>query len=220
MPSIIKFSLILPALFLAACATTHPGNYGQSLNSPAKLPLKISAENIDRNDNGSFQLIEITLENTEDAWLRLEKTEVVIKDPAESKVSVVLGQDLKDWAEAEKFKQKMDEHNKMLAQSGILAAGAVAAIAGDKDSNLAKAGTLILIGTSAWVVNDVINASLKDTQSLKIPENHLYRPANIPGHLFIRRWVLINKPSKKVVSKLVLAFKTIEGETDTYEISL
>ncbi len=223
MPSISRFIFTLALGALCACATTHPGHYGQAVSKDSKVPLMISASNIDRNPDGGFQLIEVTMENTSDTWLRIEKTEVVIGNPAQSKVSVVLGQDLKDWATAAEFKRKLETQNQQAIQAGIAGAGVITAGLGKArgDDGLVLAGGLITIGTFGWALDDAIKASIASAQqSEKIPENHLYRSANIPSKMFIRRWVLINKPSKKVVDNLVLLVKTIEGEQETYEINL
>lgn len=223
MPSISKIILTLILSILCACATTHPGHFGKATSKDSKVPLVLSATNIDQNPDGGFQLIEVTLENSSDSWLRIEKTEVVLGDPAQSKVSVVLGQDLKDWATAANFKQKLEEQNTKAIQASLAGAAVITAGVGETSGNdkLKLAGGLITIGTLGWALNDAIKATIASAEhSEKIPENHLYRPANIPAKMFIRRWILINKPAKKVVNNLVLRVKTIEGEQETYEINL
>lgn len=221
MPNRIFYYMIV--LLMTACASTHPGNIGESISPQAKLPLKISAESIDAKKNESFQLIDLTLENTSDAWLKINRTQVLIGDPAESKLSVVLGSDLKDWAQAVSFKQKQDQHNTEMAQMGLLGVGTAAALMGGYrgDSGLATAGAAVAVGTYGWVLTDAISSSINEAQrSEKIPDNHLYHSASIPSKMFLRRWVLINKPVGQVLNKLVIEFETVEGEKDTYAINL
>lgn len=209
--------------FLMACATTHPGNQGQSLNKDSRLPFKISAQTIEESQEESFQLIEVTLENTSENWLKVNRSQIVIDNPAESKLSVVLGKDLKDWAQAMSLRLQKDEHNKQLLRLGLTAAGAVAMGVGSKndDSALVAAGALTVVGTYAWAVTDVIRQSYQAAeQSEKVPENHIYQPFSVPGKMFLRRWVLLNKPYKSVVNNLVLELETVQGEKDTYEIKL
>ena len=212
------FSLVI----LTACASTHPGKKGYSLKGTT-IPIKISAQNIDYDPKGAFQLIEVTLENPSNDWVKIAHTEVVIANPAESKISVVLGKDLKYWAEAMNERYKIKQHNQEMLQTGLLAAGAVAAVAGVKDgnSNLASAGAGLMTATYGWAVADVISTKIDlAEQSDKSPENHLYHPFSLPSQLFLRRWILINKPVGQHVNKLVIEFETVEGEKDLYEISI
>ena len=220
----IKLIMSLALLgFLTACASTHPGSEGRSLNTNWRLPLKVSAQTIDDARGEAFQLIEVTLENVSESWVKVNRTQVVINNPAESKLSVVLGKDLKDWAQAMKFRLMKDEHNRQMLQLGLATAGAVASASGTQDNNsaLAVAGAVTLIGTYAWAVTDTIQQSYKSAeQSEKVPENHLYQSFSVPGKMFLRRWVLLNKPSQSLIRTFVLELETIEGEKDTYEVSL
>ena len=220
----MKYAYLMAlTLFLAGCATTHPGNEGISLSKDVHLPLKVSAQTIDNPKDESFQLIEITVENMSDEWLRINHSEVIIPDPATSKLSLVFGKDLTDWAQAMEFRLAKDNHNKELLQASLLGAGAVAAIAGEATDNkgLAAAGVITVTGTYAWAATDVILQSRKSAeQSQKVPENHLYRPFSVPGKMFLRRWVLLNKPTKTVVQNLVVQLENVAGEKETYEIKL
>lgn len=212
--------IILAAVtaFLFSCASTHPGEQGKSI-AGKKLPLAISAENIDNPNGEAFQLIEVTVENTSDDWLRISDAKAVISNPAESKLSVVMGKDLQSWAEAMEVRLKKDEYNRKLLQVGLMGAGAIAS--GGKNDTVSAIGAVTLIGTAAWAVSDVIKHSYNlATQSEKAPENHLYRPFSVPGKMFQRRWILFNKPSKTVIKNLVLEFETAEGEKGTYEINI
>lgn len=214
--------LFLPIL-LISCATTHPGNEGKSLEKESHLPLKVSAQTIENAKGESFQLIEVTLENTSENWLKVNRSQIVIDNPAESKLSVVVGKDLRDWAQAMELRLQKDEHNKKLLQLGLVTAGAVAAVAGAKSNNaaLGTVGTVTFLGTYAWAVTDVIRQSYKAAeQSEKVPENHIYQPFSVPGKMFLRRWVLLNKPSQNLVNNLVIELETIEGKKDSYEIKL
>lgn len=216
-----KSFLICLYLGLSSCASTHPGQLAISQNTSQNLPLKISAENIEDPKGEAFQLIDLTFENLSDRWVKIHSIKVVTDDAMQ--ISVVTGNDLKDWGKAMSFKLKKDEHNKSLAQTSLLLGGSVAMNAGNSSNSkaLETAGAIAIIGTSAWVVGDVIQASLASaTETDSLPENHISHPFSVPGKLFIRRWVLLNKPSDFVISKLVFAVETISGEKDSYEVSL
>lgn len=216
-----KITLATTLLFLFSCASIHPGNEGHSVLNGKKLPIKVSAQTIDDPKGEAFQLMEITIENLSDDWLRISRAEVIISNPAESKLSVVLGKDLHSWAQAMEARLKKDEYNKQLLQAALLTGGSIAMSSSKQNpgSTAAIAGAVSVLGTSVWAVSDVLSKSYDSaTQGSKIPENHLYEPFSVPGKMFLRRWILFNKPSTDVIGKLVVEFETAEGEKDTYEI--
>lgn len=215
-----KLSLTAITLFAFSCASTHLGKAAKPLTD-TKFPITVSARTIDDSPEDAFQLIEVTVENNSDDWFRVNQSEVIIENPAESKVSVVVGKDLNTWAQAMQARLKKDEHNKKLLQTGLLTAGAIMSATSSKNTAASQIGTVAVIGTTAWVVADVINQSYQQaTQSKKVPENHLYESFSVPGKMFLRRWVLLNKPSNKKLTKLVVKFETAENEKGTYEIPL
>ena len=208
---------LLAALFLVACASTHPGTSGQSQAPQPKIPLKLSAQNIDEEESDAFQLIEVTLENTSDRWVKISKVQYLIQDPDTSKLSVVLGQDLSDWAQASANKRKVEMHNRQMVQAGLVGLGAVAMASSGKNSDMGVAGALMTTGTYGWVLSDAIRADLRNAEGVKqVPANHLYHPASVPGKMFLRRWILLNKPSDSVVKVMRIEIETIEGEKETY----
>jgi hypothetical protein len=203
-------------LALMACASTHPGKLGVA-KSGDSLPLKISGETV--SVGSSYQLVEVTFENLDQDWLRISKTEVVIKNPAASKLSIVTGQDLKDWATAMDLQQKMEMQNRQTAQSGLILAGAV--LSGSSNKDVATAGALAGVGGVAWAVSDAIKYSLREAEGTKaVPENHLYHPFAVPGKMFNRRWVVVNIPPGQELANLLLEVETVDGKKGTYDITL
>lgn len=213
----------LLAGLLISCASIHPGKMGSTLSAKPVLPLKISANNIEEGSNSSLQLVEITLENTSDNWLKLNKTEVVFNPSEISKMSIVVGRDLKDWAKALAEKEKIEKHNSELAQLGLVGAGAVVSVAGgnNRSSTAMAVGSTAMLAGYSWVLTDAISQAYINANSVdKLPENHLYNPASVPPKMFLRRWVLLNKPAGMDVNLLVVQFETVEGEKENYEINL
>lgn len=221
--------MTLKALFLfsfsgllISCATTHPGAMGHSL-AGTRIPMEVSARPINASEDDTFELIEVTVENTSDSWLRVNSSQVVIKNPGESKISVVLGKDLTDWAEAESLKQKQEEYNKNLLKTGLAVAGAAATLVGvhNHDNGLAAAGAAALVGAAGWsAYDDVMRMKQSTIRSAGLPENHLYTPFSIPGKMFLRKWVLLNKPARTLLNTLMIEFETVEGTKDIYAIDL
>lgn len=211
---ILQLSL---TLLVMGCATTHPGAIGSSLKNNLNLPVKISAETIDGGINDAFQLISVTFENTSDRWVKISSARFALNGP--TNISVVTGEDLQQWGQAMQFKLLKDQHNKEVAQTIILTGGTIAMSSNDKGTRLA--GALATLGVLGWAVTDVVTTSYnKATQAEQFPENHLSHPFSVPGKLFVRRWILINKPSNTMVEKIVVDVETISGEKDSYEIAI
>lgn len=205
---------------LISCASVHSGKIGSSSNKASTLPAKISAvalESSPKNDN--FQLIQVTIENTSEDWLRIEKIRAILPNPADSKVSAVMGQDLVNWAEAQKAQGAVNEYNNSLAQATLMGAGLLASFSGN--SAVATAGDVALLGGVGWATTSGIKNDLKTAEGVvKVPENHLYAPVAVPAKMFQRRWILLNKPPTSYFATLVIEVQTVEGLKETYELPL
>lgn len=209
-------ALILSCFLLSSCATTHPGNLGSS-NGKANFPLKMSARTIDFEVDSPFQLVEFTFENTSKDWLKLTNTKVVIDNPTASKVSVVLGNDLLSWAEAVQAKNQKDNYNKEIWQTGLFGLGTIGALSGNKDA--AVAGVAVMIGTSIWAATDAYAGKYKTATGVDTkPKSHLYEDMSIPGTMFFRRWVLLNKPAGTAVKKIILQLEDVNNNRGLYEV--
>ncbi len=205
---------------LYGCASVHPGQKADVSNS--SLPLKVSAEVIDRDEDSPFELIQVTLENTSSDWVRIDNAEVELgKDNRE--ISVVVGQDLSDWANAKAQQEKLDAHNRGAIQLLTSTIGAAAAVTGAATNNagVAIAGTAVMAGSSVWAAADIISSLQADANGvLKTPKHHLYGPVGIPGKMFVRRWVLLNKRPKTLLNKFVFSLKTVESQKASYVVNL
>lgn len=217
--NLIVIQLVLASV-LAGCASTHPGEMASEISGKASVPLNVSAQNIEASGKDSFQLVEVTIENPSDEWVKVTNAKVIINDP---KLAVVLGQELRDWAQAMNYRIKKDEHNKQLALGGLALAGAAAAAAGSSNNNQAvtTAGALILVGTYAWAINDTINQTLRNAEGVpQVPENHLYANTSVPGKMFTRRWLLLKKPTGLLINTLVFEIETSDSSKATYQTVL
>lgn len=218
-----KWIVVLSGSFLISCASVHPGNKAKSLSPQAPLPIVVSADMVESGEEKAFQLLDITIENKSDTWFRVKSSKVVIENPVESRLSVVVGADLKEWGKAKTLKNKMDAHNTQMAMGGVALAGTAVALAGLKDGNadLVKAGSTAILASEVWAVSEVVSQSLRNAEGAEaVPENHLYHPFSVPGKMFVRKWVLLNKPSDQVLKKLVLEIESIDNEKGTYEVTL
>lgn len=199
--------IFLTLNLVTGCASMHPGSEGKILTQEEHLPLKISAANLMNVKNNSFQLIEVTFENLSHQWLRIDQVEVLVGDPSVSHLSVVLGKDLQDWAKAMEFQQLLEQQNSEMVRLSLLAAGTLAIVAGSRNSSssLSSVGAVVNSAViTAETVDEVKQSIHQAEQSEKIDSNHLYTPFSIPGRMFMRRWVLLNKPFDQKIDRLVL----------------
>lgn len=215
--------IYLSFLFLlSACATTHPGNTAHTLLSENNPQLKLSAYTVTDINNPAFQLIEVTFENLSESWINIEQANVVIHTPKESGLSVVQGSELSYWAEAMEFQIKKDHHNRAALQTAMLGLGGAAMVSGNSSNSesLALAGAGITAGTTIWAVADTLTYSKRKAESTSMtPDSHLHNPFAVPAKLFLRRWVLLNKPASKKIDKLVLEI-TADGKKGLYEVQM
>jgi hypothetical protein len=215
-------SLILAAL-LAACATTHPGTIGETVGEGPKLPLRVSAQAVGDPAGESFQMFEVTLENTSDVWLKINRAHVVTPDDPNAKVSVVVGKDLEDWVSAMNERRRQQEYNKSIAKGALLASGILVAAIGKHNNNSAAelAGEVAALGGASWMLADALNTDYRwATSPTKVPSTHLHNSYSIPGKMFLRRWVLLNKPPNARITNLVIEFEAVDGTKSTYAVSL
>lgn len=222
------------SLSLASCASVHPGVEAepQPVVSPepgvigTKLPLKVSADIANSEAEDSFSVVYLTFENTGSNWVRIDNVDFEIGPEASNKLSVVVGRDLADWAVAYDERERLRKHNQQMTVDAILGGGIVAAALaggsqGDTRSALAVASMLAVTGAMTYAIVDTYSsmAALHETPK-KVPKNHVYQPFTVPGKLFTRRWVLVNKPVGEALTKISLKVRTAEGETERYVVNL
>lgn len=213
---------LVGALIMAGCATTHPGKNGLLLNGQRDLGVKISVLPVDSEESSAFEMFEITIENESSDWLRIDKT-TLVTDPSVSKVSVVVGNDLKSWAEAMAYKNNVEGYNRDMAIAGTAAAGGLLMAAGgiSKSENLAAAGAAVYLAGLTWAITDTISATRTQSMGVrKVPQSHIYEPFAVPGKMFMRKWILVNKPAGLFMNNLVFEFETVSGEKSIYEVKL
>lgn len=219
----IKLTTLALCLGLSACATKHPGIKGKPIGAENRIPVQLSAKVIDRDRTSAFQLIDITVENLSDTWVRVNTARVVTDEEKAKGISAVVGPDLLSWAESMKEEQRREKHNDNLLKTGIVLAGTAAVVAGhtNRNSSLETAGIVAVIGTYSWAMADALKMDQRKAQSSNgTPEDHIYSAFSVPGKLLKRRWLLLNKPSGVEVNQLVLELETVEGVKQSYVLSM
>ena len=215
-----RFIVLLVSPAFIACASVHPGKIAKVEHQ--RIPAKVSGKPINYWNGETFQLVEITIENTSEQWMRIVRSDIVIDDPSTSKTSVIVGEDLKGWAQAMHERAKLEDYNKSMTSLGVAAVGILAMAAGAKsNSDLKYIGAATTVGAAVYDGGRQISRDRNAAQeSNRVPESHLYQPFSIPGKMFQRRWIVLNKPAKMKMQNLVVELENIEGQKDRYEIKL
>lgn len=219
----MKLRILALSLLAISCASKHPGNMGASLSDKKSIDITVSGKTSEGKYDSAFQLIEVTVENNTAEWVRIDRVEVVIEDPSKSKISAVVGADLDSWVEAKNSQDALDNHNAEMAALGVAAAGTAVAVAGakNKNANATKGGLIALYGTTGYMAGRDLSKAKSNVESAqKVPSTHLYHPFSVPGKMFMRKWILMNKPVGVVIDNLVLEFETVEGKKERYAIKI
>lgn len=212
--------LMMAALpfFAFGCATVHPGHKANQVSGDPINGLEISVEELTDPSTEAFSMYSITFENTSADWSRIQGVDVVIGPEVADKVSVVRGQDLVDWASAMQARADLERHNQSMTQFTIAMLAAGAAVA-SKNEQQYMAGLSGVAAVQAWVWADIINDSKFAAQTPKaVPANHIGRPFSIPAKLFLRRWVLLNKPIGQRITELVLQVHFVDGRSSVVNV--
>lgn len=202
-------------LFLTAgCASVHPGSKANNFSGDQIQEMVVSAEEVTDPMEEAFSMISITFENKGESWLRIDEAEVLIDSELADKVSLIKGRDLRDWAIAMEERARVEQHNRQMSQLGLAFLGATAAAVGGSKGHssayLVGAGTVA--SSQVWMVSDAISYSrLNANRPEAVPEKHLNQKFSVPAKMFMRRWVLLNKPIGQRITDLPLRIKTVDG---------
>ncbi len=196
---------------------------GQSNKRRHSAGLIVSGTTLDENNSESFSMISLTFENKNEEWMRFDRIEVLIDEDAAKYVSVVKGKDLLDWASAMESRERLKRQRDEVAQLSLAALGAATAVvaAHNNDANAAYAGLGVMAGTQGWAISDALRYRKDWAQNPSaVPSEHVTTPFAVPGKMFLRRWLLLNKPSSKSVSVLPLALHTVDGRRQVVMVKL
>ncbi len=206
---------------LANCASKHPGRRAAPILGESQTLEKIvvSAKRVSHLPTKSFELIEITIENTGDGWQRFSGGEVVLA-ASEKNLSVVVGEDLVTWQESYNEIVKLQDFNSQIATGTLALAGAAVALS-SKDRNTRALGlATAAAATGAHATNEFLEDRTKVTSPDWVPETHLHKSFSVPGGLFTRRWILLNKPSGISIEDLVIRLHSLDSQSYAYKLTL
>lgn len=208
------------SLTMVSCASVH-GNRTAVHKAGVELPLVITAQEVEEYSDPYHRLIDFTFENTSERWMRFEDVEFEFKNSADVEHNVIVGEDLKAWAESYRIKKSVENYNDSLGIAAAILTGTFMVIASNLDPKGAAVGVgLQAAGTGAGIYKGVSAARLEAQVSALVPEGHAYRSFSIPPKGYARRWLLVNTPQKMIVKKFTMSLRSVEKGDATYNVPL
>jgi hypothetical protein len=183
----------------------------------------VSAQKQSDYSDDYYTFVTFTVENKSDQILRIKAAELNFNQTDDSKVSVLVGDDLVSWAKAEQEQLDQSKHNRKLAKLALIIGGALlGGIGNASHSDLTQAiGAGALIGGAAWSVSDAIHSSQMNGQNpQRVPTEHIYAPFSVPIGKFLRKWAVIQHPKGTEIKNFTLRLETVTGHEATYEIKI
>ena len=216
-------SLLLVTILLSACASVHPGKEALQIGGDMIPGLKVSAEELSDPSEEAFSMIAVTFENQSSEWIKVEKVDVLIEEKYADKISVVVGNDLQSWASAMEARESLRRQNTQTGSLGLTLSGlTLAAVgAGAKNRGLLGAGVLAAVVGQGWRLSDSLHAWYAGAEDPKaVPSDYVTQPFAVPGKMFLRRWLLLNKPVGQQVTVLPIAVLLVDGRREVLNVRL
>ena len=215
-------TLTLMLLLVASCASYNPGKYADVVQGEHPEDFPINAEVVNNYSEDNYTFVNFTFGNLSNDWRRIKKIRV-LSIGGNEKSRIIIGQDLRYWAEGMERKIKIDRHNSQVmwgSISGALLVGAgVASYNNNKNLTIGLAGGAI----AAASVNDV-NYVIDKLDALEmanlVPNSHLYMPFSIPPNLFLARWVLFESPDGDKPNFIEFEIEFLSGQKASYVVNL
>lgn len=215
--------IALCAVFMSACASTHPGTKGTHVRGARSVPLIVSAEKQDAWSTDHYTFVTFTVENDSDDMLRVKNSEMDLGSGARRAGSVIVGQDLVEWAKAHEAEMERSQHNKKVAQNALLVGGLGVGILGAATHapSLAILGLGAAAGGAGWSIVSGMRAGIRNAKNpKKVPREHVYAPFTVPAGMIVRKWAVIQHPRSREIKRVNLSLKLVQGVEETYAIAL
>lgn len=200
-PVFMKHLLLLFCCFsVTHCATHLPGYEGQDVDvkssDVAKADLEISIESLDDLTSDSYRAFAVSFLNNSDQWKRIEQVNIAF--PALSQApNMLLGKDLSSYLEAVSRRNLIEQHNRQLWMTG-LALASLATAAGSKNPQISTGAAGLFTGIATYEsINQVLNSKDRAEFQGALPDQHLLKSFDIPPHLSMSRWFVINLKAKE-----------------------
>ena len=218
----MKRLCLLLTVFCFGCASLHPGEEVTGLTPEASV-LKVSISPSAEYSDPTNVFLDFTLENLGSEWVRIEKTELEFdtetKTGSKFRQEILVGDDLRAWAESYATKKRIDDHNAEIGIAGLVLAGMTAIVASGGNMNVASAGAVTAAGGLTAGSYREYSTKIRNAESSRlVPESCLLAPITIPSQGAIKRWVVVHTPDRLIGKKAKLTLRTKSGRVMTYEV--
>lgn len=225
---------MLVLFFLTACASSTLQHEGRVYDSTSPAKIRASTEVLKDYTDKHNVFLQVNFENLENSWMRLELVDFELDFHDENiPYNIVVGDDLKAWAESSEEKLKIRRQNTDGILLGIFAASTAVTLF-SQNQNQMRVGLGGMVASSAFQNGVLFSRAYKDAEGgLKVPETHLLAPFTVPSMGLVKRWILINFPDEMLMRNntasirgkrrelfVVLKFKTVEGDTLNYRVQI
>jgi hypothetical protein len=211
--TLVAFVAFNVASGLSGCATVAEGRLAQPIDpaghyAPATASgLVVHGREVVDLSSANFGVLEFTLENPTDHWIRVEQVHVDFAGPgANAGVTPVAPDDIGAWRHAIEQRNAVRAVNTQTALD-LLALGAAVG-AGRRHAGPARAAAVGVAVAAAMV-----GGAASSREDL-YPDDHIYAvPIAIPPGLFAKRWIVFNTDAaanRSCLDRAVLDYETAD----------
>ena len=220
-------------LAVTACATVQTGPYGipvdlsgHPLSGGHRTPagLLISARENASLSSDNFGVIVLTLENTTDDWIRIDRMQLGFGGAGRTAaVDVLAGEQLESWANAATVVETIRTENELMLWEGLSLVGEMGSLAA-KNRKARTAGVAVAAGANLGAAMVATGLAARGLDTRYYPESHLLEvPFSIPPHLFTRRWLTLGThttPGTPCIEQMLLDYQTAHGDQERVWVML
>jgi hypothetical protein len=210
-----RLSYLLLFVWALGCASVRTGTVAEpheagpiARASSAGIVLR-GIENT-RLSGGYVMVIDFTLENRTNGWIRVEDTALDFgSERLNASIYYPAGNDLIAWAEARQREIDVSDYNTAVALGALAALGGIAAMATDHDAG--RIGGLAAVGLATGGLSaisfrrqiEALESPDRDPRSLLFPTNHLLHGGFvIPPDSHTKKWIAVYASDHAILGAL------------------
>lgn len=167
-----------------------------SATTPAGL--RVSGEELTDLASPHFEVIEVTLENPTERWIRVRAVKLDFESPQKNAmVSYPAGSELASLLQATQQRNAIEGTNRRAALALVALGGAAVTVAGPTPS-AEVAGAVVTAGALGALAATDANDQFQQVERVQqVPKMHLFAgPIDVPPGLFAKRWVVLEAKDK------------------------
>ena len=189
----MRLGFIVFLFVLSGCASNQLGEYAKIVPSDGSVPkVKITGRFNPQHCSNYFAYLDLSVENTTGDWQTLSDLKLSFPYQSDSQFAVVQGQHLAYWAEAERNRLTLKNHNNTLASLAVATLGLGLAATGDKKAGIA--GAALYTGVVASQVTSSVSNQINRAETA-VPNGRNYlvgEPIMIPPGMTRKFWLVLS----------------------------